>query len=34
MQNVFADVVVARGGDEDKTAMDVNGFRFETKPAT
>ena len=34
MQNVFADVVVARGGDEARTTMDVNGFRFETKPAT
>jgi hypothetical protein len=34
MQNVFADVVVARGGDQTRTTMDVNGFRFETKPAT
>ena len=34
MQNVFADVVVARGGDETATTMDVNGFPFETKPAT
>jgi hypothetical protein len=34
MQNAFADVVVARGGDEHRTTMDVNGFRFETKPAT
>lgn len=34
MQEVFADVVVARGGDEEAVKMDVNGFHFEVKPAT
>lgn len=34
MQNVFKDIVVARGGDEEAITLDVSGFHFETKPAT
>jgi hypothetical protein len=33
MQDVFADVVAARG-DGDKITLDVSGFTFETKPIT
>ena len=34
MQDVFADVVVARGGDDETTTLDVSGFTFTTEPVT
>lgn len=34
MQDVFADVVVARGGDDQTTSLDVSGFTFTSKPVT